>query len=724
MATLPSNKSASSSPPPSVCRLAIEKRFNGLTEKEKLYAHHMARAAWHGTRIILRQVSPESNSIFDLIMELHACTKGNWQDLSARTGVPLNSLHEFLEYAASFLSNVGNYYKQGKGDQKFTPLISNEDLARLCSLSVKATRLYHETEGPTYARPPFGLGFPSEIAQSSYYPGTLRPSRDEIARISQALEETSIHPENTRIRKTLLDDGGSSFDVLQASVEIDDQPREIPCPNSGDRVRLIRGDHSRELEQICASLDEARKHAANPLQDRFILKYQESLRTGHLEPYRESQGVWVKDMNPSVETVFGFVEPYRDPFGVRAEYEGLVAVVDKEETKLLTALVENSAKFIRRLPWAKDARENDGKGPFEKTLFEPSDFTSLHGADFLKSIIFPGINLPNYNDIRENVGFKNMMISNSMASQSSKAKPTSACVHLSEVDKFFEHKIPTYYLWVVFHELLGHGTGKLLVQDGPDSFNFDLKHPPVNPLTGTAIESWYRPGQTWTGVFEDIATSVDECRAECVGAYLMSDRELLAMFGYTNKSVINADDCKILPPSKSTRARGVADQVEVEYNMYLQLGVAGLRALENYIVEDHKWGQAHSRAHFAMFRCLLAAGDDFMTIEHDTSAQLLTVHVDRAKIATHGRPAIGDLLLRLHIYRCTADVKNCRAFYESLTQPSEPFLEWRKMMLANQVPRQIFVQANTFLREDGRVVLKEYDTTFEGVIQSWAERAV
>lgn len=25
----------------------------------------------------------------------------------------------------------------------------------------------------------------------------------------------------------------------------------------------------------------------------------------------------------------------------------------------------------------------------------------------------------------------------------------------------------------------------------------------------------------------------------------------------------------------------------VEYNMYMQLGVAGLRALENYILEDH-----------------------------------------------------------------------------------------------------------------------------------------
>lgn len=32
---------------------------------------------------------------------------------------------------------------------------------------------------------------------------------------------------------------------------------------------------------------------------------------------------------------------------------------------------------------------------------------------------------------------------------------------------------------------------------------------------------------------------------------------------------------------------GFANVSPVEYNMYMQLGVAGLRALENYILEDH-----------------------------------------------------------------------------------------------------------------------------------------
>jgi dipeptidyl-peptidase-3 len=45
--------------------------------------------------------------------------------------------------------------------------------------------------------------------------------------------------------------------------------------------------------------------------------------------------------------------------------------------------VQKSSIFIRRLPWAVGSDENDGKGPFEKELFESPDFTSLHSKFFL-----------------------------------------------------------------------------------------------------------------------------------------------------------------------------------------------------------------------------------------------------------------------------------------------------------------------------------------------------
>lgn len=157
--------------------------------------------------------------------------------------------------------------------------------------------------------------------------------------------------------------------------------------------------------------------------------------------------------------------------------------------------------------------------------------------------MFPGINLPNYNDIRQECGFKNVIIANRMDAESNPAD-TSPFIDPAETESFQKCKYPAYYWWVVLHELLGHGTGRMMVQESDSNFNFDIHRPPISPLTGEPIASWYRPGQTWTGQFGDLATTVDECRAELVGAYLMDDKELLGLLGFTEHSEVTASECK------------------------------------------------------------------------------------------------------------------------------------------------------------------------------------
>lgn len=356
------------------------------------------------------------------------------------------------------------------------------------------------------------------------------------------MSKNNILPENTRFARVESDGGSITIQVHQASTSTIDRPFEIGKLSSGCMVQVVRGDYARELKLICDELRNALS-TIEPHTDcgLALSKYIESFETGDLQHYKQGLRSWVRDTGPHVENVFGFVEPYRDPFGIRAEFEGIAGISNAEETKSLARLVDHSSNFVRRLPWAQDAVENDGKGPFEKTSFDPPDFTSIHALTYCSSYLFEGINLPNYNDIRQDCGFKNMIIANRMSIEADPAY-SSPFFQGSDGDIFQKHRYDAAYLSVVIHELLGHGTSLLLTEDQSGNFNYDPSKPPISPLTDKPVNSWYKGGETWTSVFSDLATTVDECRAELVASYLIDDLELLGLFGFTKDSEIKAED--------------------------------------------------------------------------------------------------------------------------------------------------------------------------------------
>lgn len=97
-------------------KLNVRKVFDNLarddTEKGSsytLYAHHLARACWHGSRIILRQTSPEAEGIFDFILELHRACHGQWSNFRS-CGIEQDELEAWLDFAVMFLSSLGNYF--------------------------------------------------------------------------------------------------------------------------------------------------------------------------------------------------------------------------------------------------------------------------------------------------------------------------------------------------------------------------------------------------------------------------------------------------------------------------------------------------------------------------------------------------------------------------------------------------------------------------------------
>ncbi|KAF7560720.1 hypothetical protein G7046_g3427 [Stylonectria norvegica] len=671
--------------PPSVVRLEIEKHFEALTDKQKRYAHFISKASFAGTRIVLRQLSPESESIYDLILALYKTCGGDWSSLASKAGIEEDEVTQFLEYAVMFLGNSGNY--KSFGDSKFIPRCSEKSVDALAATSSEATKFYKATKGAIFSATNSAmlhLGYPEDGHLTTYYPDSPDITKPEIKAVSDWMEKKGLLPENQRLRKNR--DG--SFEILIASAvtRVPSEGGDIGKDTAftvedgilkGKIIKLTYGDHSEEMKNITAYIKQAADNADNETQKNMHEAYGKSFETGSLEAFKDSQRFWIKDKGPVVECNIGFIETYRDPAGVRGEWEGFASMVNVERTRAFGELVSKAPSLIPLLPWDNE---------FEKDKFLAPDFTSLEVLTFGGSGIPAGINIPNYDDIRQTEGFKNVSLE----------------VYQKQRDASFE-------VQVGLHELTGHGCGKLLQETSTGKFNFDKENPPISPITNKPITTWYKPGQTWGSVFGSLAASYEECRAELVAMHLSCEFPVLKIFGFGDGSEdINGEPGDVL------------------YASYLGMARAGLASLEMWDPKSQKWGQAHSQARFSILKCFLEAEDDFCKLDYKKSdLSDLTIHLDRSKILTAGRAAVAKYLQKLHIYKSTADVETGTQFYVDMTTVDPEFwgTKVRDVVLQNKQPRKVFVQANTTLDEaSGKVAIKHYEASLAGMIESWADR--
>lgn len=692
--------------PPAVVRLEIEKHFEPLTDQQKRYAHFISLASLAGYRIVLRQVSPESESIYDFIIALHKAADGNWKALAQKVGIDEAALTAFLEYSAQFLGNGGNY--KSFGDSKFIPRCDEPAFAALASASPDAVKHYKATNGAIFSADKPGLlhlGFTDEGHLTTYYPDSPDITKDEIEAVAKWIQSKGLLPENTRLRKTKED----VFELLIASAittapsEGGDAGKETEFvvsegPLDGKSIKLVYGDHAKEMGAITKFIKKAGENAENETQEKMHSAYARSFGEGSSLAFKESQRHWVRDQGPMVESNIGFIETYRDPAGIRGEWEGFAAVVNMERTRAFGELVRSAPDLIPLLPWGKE---------FEKDKFLSPDFTSLEVLTFSGSGIPAGINIPNFDDIRQEFGFKNVSLGNVLSAKA----PNEKIPFIAESDLavYQKYRDAAFEVQVGLHELTGHGCGKLLQETSPGEYNFDISNPPVSPLTYKPITTWYKPGQTWGSVFGGLAGAYEECRAELVAMHLSCEFSALKIFGFGDGTV-DLD----------------GEAGDVLYASYLSMARAGLTSVEFWDPKSQKWGQPHCQARFAILKSFLEAEDDFCKLEYkNDDLSDLTIKLDRSKILTSGREAVGNFLRKIHIYKSTADVEAGTKFF---TEMSSVGLEYwgtkvRDVVLQNKQPRKVFVQANTYLDETtGKVNIKHYEPTLEGVIQSWAER--
>lgn len=676
--------------------LSAKKHFEQLpTNDAKLYAHYLSRASHHGTRAVLRSVSPESEAIYDLILSIHRhlgepATNEEYEALLSK-GLTKESqaVPHYLEYASQFLSNLGNY--KSFGDKKFIPKLSIEEFDKLVSEGINndsITSTYMKIRDAIYDTSTNLLGWPEKGQLSNYYPDSPDITQDEAELVNAALANKGIMPENTRVKKT----SGKEFVVFVASSETENKttnyPKEKISLDNGGSLTIAFGDHHVEFEQIVENMKKAAKKAANDTQRKMINHYVESFQTGNMIAHKSSQIEWVKDLRPLVESNIGFIETYRDPSGVRGEWEGLVAMVNQDRTAKFSTLVENATKLIPYLPWDKI---------YEKDTFTPPDFTSLEVLTFAGSGVPAGINIPNYDDVRLNVGFKNVSLGNVLSANPKKPKKEELITFLEHdmQAKFRKWRDDAFEIQVGLHELLGHGTGKLLQEVSPGEFNFDKSNP--------NIHSYYKPTDTWGSLFSAVAGSFEECRAELVALYLILKKplEVLPIFGVSDEK----------------------DQKEIILIATVLMCRAGLLGLEFWDPTSRKWGQPHMQARFGIFKSLHKSGVCKLEFSEENMDDL-KITFDESKLNNTAVDVLGDFLLKLHVYKSTGDVTKGVAYYNDITDVTDEYSRFRQIILSKKLPRKQLIQANTFADASGQVEVREYEESEVGMIQSFADRNV
>ena len=97
----------------------------------------------------------------------------------------------------------------------------------------------------------------------------------------------------------------------------------------GCRFSVTRGDYAPLLKLVVEELQKAKAFVSNETEGLMLDEYIQSFTTGSLDAHKNGSRHWVENKGPIIETYIGFIETYRDPAGMRGEFEGM-GVIFKE----------------------------------------------------------------------------------------------------------------------------------------------------------------------------------------------------------------------------------------------------------------------------------------------------------------------------------------------------------------------------------------------------------
>ena len=219
-------------------------------------------------------------------------------------------------------------------------------------------------------------------------------------------------------------------------------------------------------------------------------------KTGDLKLWDKFNIQWVKDGEPDVDFNNGFIETYSDPLGMKATWEAIVNYTDIDATKRSRIITANAQWFEDNSPIDPKYKKEKVTGVAAKVI----NIAMLGGECYPVSPL--GINLPNADWIRKEVGSKSVTLAN-ISEAHDKSSQGSGFLEEFASDKAEVERVKKYgtladALHTDLHECVGHASGKLAPGTDPNAL-------------------------------KNYASALEEARADLFALYYIMDKKIIEL---------------------------------------------------------------------------------------------------------------------------------------------------------------------------------------------------
>ncbi len=463
--------------------------FEELTLQQKEYVYYLSQAALAGRDILWDQ-----NFRYNLVIRktIEAIIKDYQGDKTS------DEYKAFLTWAKKvfFANGIHHHYSSDKfkpafsesyfaglvkdADSELLPLIKGETADDLISLLTPI--LFDDTLFPRKVEQRSGADMVAESA-SNFYEGV---TQKEVEDYYAARTDTS-DPRPVSL--------GLNSKVVKKNGKVTEE------------VYKSGGLYGEAIDSIIVWLEKAITVAETETQKEELKILIDYYKTGNLKTWDKYNVVWAKNSDPAIDYINGFIENYEDPLGMKATWEAIVNYIDVESSKRTRIITENAQWFEDNSPIMPQYKKEKVTGIAAKVI----NIAMLGGDCYPASPL--GINLPNADWIRKEVGSKSVTLANitsaiDIASQGNGFLEEFA-ENQGEVDRIKKYGTFADALHTDLHEVVGHASGKLAEGTDPNAL-------------------------------KNYASPLEEARADLFALYYMMDDRITELGLLPHKDAANA----------------------------------------------------------------------------------------------------------------------------------------------------------------------------------------